>query len=103
SDFDRRMNEILVDIGLNDKERADFMEYWPKRMNWKKKYCVAYYLKHEEIDKAAPLTISKTPESLLRLFFKFVPTDTLVTVPEPKIEKFHRTGFTVVEWGGILD
>jgi len=103
SDFDRRMNEILVNIGLNDKERADFMDYWPKRMDWKKKYCVAYYLKREEMDKAAPLTISKTPESLLRLFFKFVPTDTLVTVPEPKIEKFQRIGFSVVEWGGILD
>jgi len=103
SDFDRRMNEILVNIGLNDKERADFMDYWPKRMDWKKKYCAAYYLKRNEIDQAIPLTISKTPESLLRLFFKFVPTDTLVTVPEPKIEKFKRIGFTVVEWGGILE
>ena len=103
SNFARRMNEILVNIGLNDKERADFMDYWPKRMDWKKKYCIAYYLKRNEMDKAAPLTISKTPESLLRLFFKFVPTDTLVTVPEPKVEKFQRIGFSVVEWGGILD
>lgn len=103
SNFARRMNEILVNIGLNDKERADFMAYWSKRIDWKKKYCIAYYLKRNEIDKAAPLTISKTPESLMRLFFKFVPTDTLVTVPEPKIEKFQRIGFSVVEWGGILD
>jgi len=103
SDFDRRMNEVLVNLGLNDKERADFMDYWSKRMDWKKKYCIAYYLKREELDKAVHLTISKTPESLMRLFFKFVPTDTLVTVPEPKIEKFQRIGFTVVEWGGILE
>jgi len=103
SNFDRRMNEILVNIGLNDKERGDFMEYWPKRMDWKKKYCTAYYLKRNEIDQAIPLTISKTPESLMRLFFKFVPTDILVSIPEPKIEKFQRIGFSVVEWGGILD
>ncbi|MDP2808449.1 MAG: carboxypeptidase-like regulatory domain-containing protein [bacterium] len=103
SDFDRRMNEILVNIGLNDKERQDFMDYWPKRMDWKKKYCITYYLKRSEIDKAVPLTISKTPESLLRAFFKFVPTDAPKVISEPKIEKFQRKGFTVVEWGGILD
>ena len=103
SDFDNRMNAILVAIGLNDRERGDFMDYWAKRIDWKKKYCVAYYLKRNEIDKAIPLTVSKNPESLLRVFFKFVLTDTLTTIPEPKIDKFQRVGFSVVEWGGILD
>lgn len=101
--FNEEMNNILTSIGLNSKEKADFIEYWSKELNWKTNRYAAYYLDPKEIDEAIKLNISKEPDSLLRAFFYFVPLNDNenLEIKKPEIQEFKRSGFTVVEWGGI--
>lgn len=101
--FNEEMNNILTSIGLNFKEKADFIEYWSKELNWKSSRYAAYYLDPKEINEAIKLNISKEPDSILRAYFYFVPLkdNENLEIKKPEIKEFRRNGFTVVEWGGI--
>lgn len=101
--FNEEMNSILTSIGLNSKEKADFIEYWSKELNWQKSRYAAYYLDPKEINEAIKINLSKEPDSILRAYFYFVPLNDNenLEIKKPKINEFKRNGFTVVEWGGI--
>ena len=49
---------------------------------------------------AAQLTVSPTPDTLVRVFMAWKETDSFVEIPKQEISTPIRTGFTVVEWGG---
>jgi len=100
-EFAEKMDRILLRIGLNDKESADFIEYWSKELKWDKDKYTVYLIPQEEINKAIKLEFSKEPDSILRVFFYFKPMEKGIPIEEPDIEGFNRTGFTVVEWGGF--
>jgi hypothetical protein len=95
------MNLVLTEIGLNAKEKEDFLQYWLKELKWEKDYYRVYYLDSNEVSKAIKLDVTPEPDSLLRAFFVFVPDDNPSTLKEPNITPFVRKGFTVVEWGGF--
>ncbi|MFL0195384.1 leucine-rich repeat domain-containing protein [Clostridium sp. WILCCON 0269] len=101
--FNEQMNSILASIGLNSKEKADFIEYWSKELKWKSSRYAAYYLDPKEINEAIKLNLSKEPDSILRAYFYFVPLNDNenLEIKNPEIKAFKRNGFTVVEWGGI--
>lgn len=101
--FNEEMNSILTSIGLNPKEKADFIEYWSKELNWKTSKYAIYYLDTKEINEAIKLNLSKKPDSILRAYFYFVPLkdNENLEIKKPEIKQFKRNGFTVVEWGGI--
>lgn len=99
--FNTQINSILTRIGLNEKEKEDFIEYWSKELQWKKDQYAVYYLFNHEIDTCVPLEISHRPDSILRAFFYFIPVDTDFRITEPVLRPFEREGFTLVEWGGI--
>ncbi|NMM63905.1 leucine-rich repeat domain-containing protein [Clostridium sp. P21] len=101
--FNEEMNNILTSIGLNSKEKADFIEYWSKELNWKGSRYAVYYLDPKEINEAIKLNLSKEPDSILRAYFYFVPIkdNENLEIKKPEIKQFKRNGFTVVEWGGI--
>ncbi|RNC28483.1 MAG: hypothetical protein AWM53_01463 [Candidatus Dichloromethanomonas elyunquensis] len=101
SDFSSQMNVILRDIGLQANEIEDFICYWSKELKWDKDKYAVYLISQQEINKAIPLAISKTPDSLLRVYFYFKATDKDFIIERPSINTFERKGFTVVEWGGI--
>lgn len=103
SSFNEEMNSILTSIGLNSKEKADFIEYWSKELNWKSSRYAVYYLDPKEINEAIKLNLSKKPDSILRAYFYFVPIkdNENLEIKKPEIKQFKRNGFTVVEWGGI--
>lgn len=103
SSFNEEMNSILTSIGLNSREKSDFIEYWSKELNWKSSRYVAYYLDPKEINQAIKLNLSKEPDSILRAYFYFVPIkdNENLEIKKPEIKQFKRNGFTVVEWGGI--
>ena len=56
----------------------------------------------ENYDKFAPLKIEPNPDSIQRVYMALKPLDEYVEIPEQQLEKFERTGFTVIEWGGSL-
>ncbi|MCR4625322.1 MAG: hypothetical protein K5795_05045 [Lachnospiraceae bacterium] len=95
-----RYTEILKEYGFNDKEIADFVEFWVEKLPEGLDYMM-YPNVTEVIDKAMPVTFSTEPDSIFRIWFTFEPYDGQI-VPEPEIDEIARDGFTVVEWGGVI-
>lgn len=54
----------------------------------------------EAIDRAAPISVSPTPDSVIRVFMEFKPLMAPASVTPLPIHPAARTGFSVVEWGG---
>lgn len=113
SDLVTFFNKTLPELGLNQKETQDFIDYWMTRLDKNQPYYFIHFLDEEQIEKLEPLQIfslssSKTyqlePRTSLRIRTYFKPlnqwekvdTQALPSPPE-------RKGFTLVEWGGILD
>jgi hypothetical protein len=48
----------------------------------------------------APLTITPTPDAILRVFMVYKPLQEKISIKEQSLKTFERKGFTVIEWGG---
>jgi len=101
ADVGARMKNILGRLGLNEKETADFLEFWQAKLEVKP-YVFVTFVPQREFDKMTPLTISPQPDKVIRVFMDYTPLDAPVVVREPNIFTPARSGFTVVEWGGRL-
>ena len=92
------LEEKLAYLGLNEKERNEFIVYWLPRMEDNKYNLITFqgkaYTEH------AKLKISPEPDSILRVFMVYKPLDKAIDIPEQELEPFEREGFTVIEWGG---
>ncbi len=88
----------LIKLGLNEKERNQFKDYWMGRLSpasyYEIKILETVFLK-ENMD----LLITPTPNTLIRLNFYFKPLPEKKSIKEPTIRTTERKGFTVVEWG----
>ncbi len=90
----------LTEIGLNTKERSDFIMYWYPLLQ-KYRYVQITFAGTDYTD-TAKLDISPRPDSLLRVFMVARPLDIYSQIPEQKFEKFQRKWFSVVEWWGTI-
>ncbi|MBP3617734.1 MAG: hypothetical protein J6J38_06835 [Lachnospiraceae bacterium] len=54
----------------------------------------------ENYTDAAKLTVSPTPDTLLRVFMAWKGAEEFMELPKQKLTATERTGFTLVEWGG---
>ena len=88
-------------LGLNEKEKAQFMEYWLERLS-KSAYYELKLLSSEFLAEHATLIITPQPDTLIRVIFFFNPLNEPKTIESPVIETPEREGFVVLEWGGIL-
>lgn len=95
------MTKLLAKLGLNEKETADFLEFWQSKLE-EKPYVFVTFVAQTDFDKVAPLNISPRPDKVIRVFMDYQPLDFPIIVRPLKIETPVRTGFTVVEWGGRL-
>lgn len=102
ADVSTRLPEALLGMGLNEKETADFMEFWlPKLEAVTEPYVEFSFVGNEVMSQIAPLTIKPAPDQLLRLFMYYRgATEAGFEMPAYKHEARH--GFTAVEWGGSL-
>lgn len=92
----------LIKLGLNRKELSDFKDYWLNRLP-ESKYYEIKLLTQSFLEKNMNLNVNPKPDSLIRLDFYFTPLKEKINIIEPSIETPARSGFIVVEWGGILD
>lgn len=92
------LEEKLTALGLNERERNEFIVYWLPRMQDNEYNLIAF--QGQEYTEHARLKISPEPDSILRVFMAYQPLDEPVDVPEQELAPFVREGFTVVEWGG---
>lgn len=91
----------LAEQGLNDKEISDFMTYWTDRIP-SKPYIRLTWLTTKQMDMLAPLYVVPRPDTVKRVFLDMDGYDQSITLPQQKLESFTRRGFTVVEWGGLV-
>lgn len=92
------LQNTLSKMGLTPKEYNEFIVYWYPKMKHNK-----YNLIHfagDEYTKTAPLNITPSPDSVLRVFMVYKSLDKEISIKSQEIKSFNRTGFSVIEWGG---
>ena len=92
------LQEKLTEMGLTVRESNEFIVYWLPRMQENEYNLVAF--QWENYEETAKLEITPEPDNILRVFMAFKEIDKPIEIPEQKLPKLMREGFTVVEWGG---
>lgn len=94
------LEEKLEAIGLNFKEREEFIVYWlPRMVN--NAYNIIYF-DFDDYAAAYPIEIDPKPNHHLRFLMRWKSSATEVSVREQALPAFDRSdGFTAVEWGGV--
>lgn len=95
------LEEKLSTIGLNAKEKNEFIMYWLPILE-KNEHNLVYFELTEERESFNKIEISPKPDSLLRMAIHVKKVDGPQTIKEQEITSFKRTGFTAVEWGGVI-
>lgn len=91
----------LSQLGLNQKESADFMEFWQSRLP-KTPYVRLTWLNTKDMDILAPLNVFPKPDTNIRIFLEFEGLEKPINLKPQKLSAPKRTGFTLIEWGGLL-
>ena len=98
SDTATFLREVLPKLGLNYREANEFIIYWLPLMQENSYNLISFQA--DAYTNSAPLEITPTPDSLLRVFIAWRALDEPVEVAPQSFDGFVRNGFTVVEWGG---
>ena len=94
------LEEKLETLGLNYKEKEEFIVYWLPKLE-ANKYNYIYFATAEEIASDMPLEFSVQPDTLIRVSMVFEGLDEYIEIEEQALTPApERSGFTVVEWGG---
>ena len=96
------LDEKLKYIGLNERERNEFIIYWLPILDQNEKSVVHFELTEERQETNA-IKISPKPDSLLRvsMHVKKV-SDEPKDLQKQGMKHFNRKGFAAVEWGGVI-
>lgn len=92
------LREKLSLLGLTPQEYNELIVYWLPKMK-DNPYNVISFQGEAYTDSAA-LLVSPAPDTVLRVFMAYYPSEIPVTLPEQKLTPTDRKGFTLVEWGG---
>lgn len=92
----------LTQLGLNTKEKKQFIEYWMNELPSAPYYKIQL-LDEQFLSRNMALAITPKPDAILRLNFYFTPLQQTVNIKKPHVKPFIRKGFTAVEWGGIVE
>ena len=95
------LEEKLSLIGLNAKEKNEFIMYWLPILEKNEKNLV-YFELTEERNNYNKLNINPKPDSMLRVAIHVKKVNKYTKVKEQKLTRFNRVGFTAVEWGGTV-
>ncbi len=90
----------LTTFGLNQVEIQDFIDYWMPLMP-DSPYVRLTWFDTPMMEQLAPLHLSVSPDTLIRVFLDFEGYDTPVNIPTQRLYSTERRGFTAVEWGGL--
>ena len=94
------LDEKLEILGLNYKEREEFIIYWLPKLE-KNKYNYIRFKTMDEINSIMKLDIDPEPDTLIRVLMEYKPLNRKITIKEQELERVNRSGYTVVEWGGV--
>lgn len=91
--------EKLENIGLNNQETNDFIQYWLPVLE-RNKYNFIHFLINEKCSEIATLNVNPKPETSIRIYVEFYGLENFKNINEQQLPKTNRRGFTLVEWGG---
>ncbi len=92
----------LAQQGLKPGEVNDFINFWgQKLLAIKKPYVRLSWLNTQQMNELAPLNINPAPKTVIRVFLDFEGLGQPYNLPAQQFKAPKRTGFTVVEWGGL--
>ena len=99
------LEEKLGQLGLSDKEAADFITYWAPRIRANEYTFVSFdassYAQQVTYSFADEAGNQVVPDTFIRVFMTIREADANTVVqPQTFAPSPTRTGFTVVEWGG---
>lgn len=94
-------DEILPKLGLNEREKKDFENYWLSKLPESPYYFVGLVDKAQR-DYLEALVVTPAPETSIRFSLFFEMLDQPKVVQEPQITTPVRNGFTLVDWGGMI-
>jgi len=95
-------NSNLKTLGLNEKESFQFKEYWLTELPFAEYYEIKL-LGDSFLSENMNLVINPKPTTIIRRNFYFKPLKSHIFLKQPNVFAPARIGFTVVEWGGLLD
>jgi hypothetical protein len=88
---------------LNDREKTDFITYWAPRMI-QNEFNFVQFLVQDQANQFANYEISPQPTSFNRIYLVFSGFETMskdLVLQKQEIKPFSRSGFDILEWGGI--
>ena len=92
------LEDALAQLGLNREEANEFIIYWLPQMQDNAYNLISF--QQDVYTDSAKLTVDPVPDTLLRVFMAWQPSEEFVDLPAQELSAPERTGFTVVEWGG---
>ncbi len=102
-DLDSLLDEKLGVLGLNEKEKNDFKEYWLARLDEKPFYKISFLSRGQFENLASVRFAPVSPKVFIRVMMTAEGLDSYESIPEQKLPAApQRNGFTAVEWGGAL-
>ena len=100
TDLREALGSQLTQLGLNNKERSDFIGFWMTKLPTTPYVRLTWLMTHD-MDQVAPLTITPTPQTMIRVFLDYQGLQKPITIKSQSLSSIPREGFTVVEWGGL--
>ncbi len=94
------LTRTLPRYGLNAQEMKDFMDFWVPRMIGAPYYRISFLT--DDWSEQVPLNVSPVPKTNIRVFMDWQRLAAPIALPEPTLKTPTRSGFTLVEWGGLL-
>lgn len=102
TNIEQKLRTLLPQLGLLTKESDQFIDYWLKALP-KSPYYLIDVVPQKTLDEIAPLSISPKPDTIIRVTLSFAPLTSPISPTPPTLSQMpKRTGFTVVEWGGLF-
>lgn len=98
------LEKNLTDLGLNAKERTDFITFWAPKLQKFKIIQVQFFV-DDNCEVIGKLEINPKPDHQRRVYAIFNEVSVISNKFVPKvleIKSLKRKGFTVIEWGGSL-
>lgn len=95
------LSDLVTRLGLNEKERKQFLEYWVPILP-KSPYYFIGVVPQTELNEMSPVSITPKPKTFFRVTLYFQPLEHQEKVDPPLILPMKREGFTAIEWGGIV-
>jgi hypothetical protein len=91
----------LTSLGLNQKERNDFLEFWQPRLP-NDPYVKLSWLGTSDMNQLANLKVTPKPDTTIRIFLDAEGLSAPKLLQPQTLTAPARKGFTVVEWGGLI-